>query len=80
MLECPMDIVIPTQPGSDVGIAFWEMAVASDNSMLPVFQVASRVSGSVFRLEDVTTVVTIVGFDAAENRAECNFTVTVEGD
>eukprot|EP00050_Salpingoeca_kvevrii_P022899 m.133922 g.133922 ORF g.133922 m.133922 type:complete len:1478 (-) comp9868_c1_seq2:1800-6233(-) len=75
-ITCPDDVVVATLPGADVGQATWPQPTTSDNSGGVVFVRGSRVSGSLFQLDE-TLVVTYTAVDEADNIATCDFTVTV---
>ncbi|XP_038054085.1 uncharacterized protein LOC119726452 isoform X34 [Patiria miniata] len=78
VLECPLNIVAPTDPGQDFATVTWNSPNVTDNSGELIFPTLSHVSGSTFPL-GITTV-EVNATDSSSNVASCSFIIDVGDD
>ncbi|XP_038054084.1 uncharacterized protein LOC119726452 isoform X33 [Patiria miniata] len=76
VLECPMNIVAPTDPGQDFATVMWNSPNVTDNSGELISPTLSHVSGSTFPL-GITTV-DVNATDSSSNIGSCFFTIDVQ--
>lgn len=77
IITCPQDIEVDGEDGDNGALVTWELPVATDNSLqeIPLTASPAVVSPSKFKIG--ISVVTYIAEDKQQNRAQCNFTISV---